>query len=58
MEKFAEQDVTKNRQEPRPGRKLYTPPQMIEYGQIAKLTHGASGTVGDGTGAMQMSTCL
>jgi hypothetical protein len=57
MEKFAEQDVTQNQQGPKPARKPYTPPQMIEYGQIAKLTRGSSGTVGDGTG-MNMPACL
>ncbi|NOT56170.1 MAG: hypothetical protein HOP18_16340 [Deltaproteobacteria bacterium] len=57
MGKFVEPDVARNQQEPQ-ARKPYTPPQMIEYGQIAKLTRGASGTVGDGVGAMQMIACL
>lgn len=57
MEKFVQQEVAQNRPEPKPGRKPYTPPQMIEYGQIAKLTHGASGSVGDGL-SMNMPACL
>jgi hypothetical protein len=32
------------------GRKPYTSPNLIEYGAIAAMTHGPSGTVSDGPG--------
>ncbi len=57
MEKFVEPDGARTQQGPQ-AKKPYTAPQMIEYGQIAKLTRGSSGTVGDGIGAMQMIACL
>ena len=40
----------------RPARKRYTPPALVEYGPIGKLTRAGSATVGD-AGAMMMS-CL
>jgi hypothetical protein len=40
-----------------PIKKAYNSPKMVEYGNVAKLTQGASGTVGDGQG-MQMAPCL
>ena len=38
-------------------KKAYHSPKMVEYGNVAKLTQGTSGTVGDGQG-MQMAPCL
>jgi hypothetical protein len=38
-------------------KKAYHSPKMVEYGNVAKLTQGSSGTVGDGTG-MNMPPCL
>ena len=40
-----------------PMKKAYNSPEMVEYGNVAKLTQGSSGTVGDGQG-MQMAPCL
>jgi hypothetical protein len=45
------------KQTDKPPRKAYAPPQLVEYGSITKLTQGASGAVGDGTG-MNMPPCL
>jgi len=39
-------------------RRPYHAPTLTDYGAVAKLTQGASGTVGDGIGAMAMAACL
>jgi len=38
-------------------KKAYHSPKMVEYGNVAKLTQGSSGSVGDGAG-MNMPPCL
>jgi hypothetical protein len=43
--------------EPKPVRKPYSTPRLIEYGPVEKLTHSGSGTAGDG-GAMMRAPCL
>jgi hypothetical protein len=40
-----------------PRRKPYSPPRLVEYGPVEKLTHSGTGTVGDG-GPMMMPACL
>ena len=35
----------------------YSSPKLVEYGNVAKLTQGGTGTVGDGLG-MNMAPCL
>jgi hypothetical protein len=40
-----------------PKKKAYTAPRMVEYGNVAKLTQGGTGTVGDAQG-MNMAPCL
>ena len=35
----------------------YTSPKLVEYGSVAKLTQGQTGTTGDGASGMFM-TCL
>lgn len=46
---------------PQPGddskRRTYASPVLIDYGAVAKLTQGSTGTVGDAGNAM-MSACL
>ena len=43
-----------------PGRvhRPYAPPELIEYGTVAKLTQTGGGSVFDFGGMMRMSTCL
>jgi hypothetical protein len=43
--------------DPKPVRKPYSTPRLIEYGPVEKLTHSGSGTIGDG-GLMMMVPCL
>jgi hypothetical protein len=38
-------------------KKRYSPPQLVYYGDITKLTRGGGGTAGDGGGAMSMIPC-
>jgi hypothetical protein len=47
----------KKKAEPKPERKAYIAPELVEYGSITKLTQGATGTVGDALG-MNMAPCL
>ncbi len=39
-------------------RRPYAPPQLIEYGTVAKLTQTGGGSVFDFGGMMRMMTCL
>jgi hypothetical protein len=43
-----------------PNKKTYQPPRLTEYGSVAKLTQGGTGTLpDDGSGiANMMKTCL
>jgi len=39
-------------------RRPYAPPELIEYGTVAKLTQTGGGSVFDFGGMMRMMTCL
>lgn len=39
-------------------KKKYASPRLMEYGSLAKLTHGGGGTKNDGGGHNTMSACL
>jgi len=39
-------------------KKAYTPPSLLEYGNIAKLTQGGAGTGSDGSTGSMMMMCL
>jgi hypothetical protein len=39
-------------------KKAYTPPSLLEYGNIAKLTQGGAGTGSDGGTGTMMMMCL
>jgi len=39
-------------------KKTYTPPSLLEYGNIAKLTQGGAGTGSDGGTGTMMMMCL
>ena len=41
----------------RPMKRRYTPPELVEYGPVGKLTRGGSFTGGDAM-AMMMLACL
>ena len=54
---MTERDDPLHRQEP--NRKPYSPPTLVEYGNIAKLTQSGAGSAGDGgTLGSMMMMCL
>ena len=55
----SDRSVSPERSQP-PNKKTYQPPRLTEYGSVAKLTQGGTGTLpDDGSGiANMMKTCL
>ncbi len=52
MAKSKDPEGTRPKAEPAPGRarRPYKAPALVEYGSVAKLTQGSSGTKSDGGG--------
>jgi hypothetical protein len=57
MNKSAEIEGRERAETQGPTKNAYSSPKMVEYGNVAKLTQGGTGTVGDGLG-MSMQPCL
>lgn len=55
MNKEIQSEERAERQDPI--KQAYRSPKLVAYGNVAKLTQGGTGTVGDGLG-MNMAPCL
>ena len=56
-EKLAQHGDRRAPEEIENGRRVYVPPELVEYGSVSKLTQTGTGSFAD-FGMMMMMTCL